>query len=164
MNESITQYGQIPSHYSTHDEIEAEAEVLAFLDDFTYAVRSGDLDRIMSFYSDDVVAFDMMPPLRFVGAGMCREIWKEYFTDYFKFPVSFSYSEQKIVAVGDVAYSFGLIHVAGTGKSNHQKVDHWIRNTTCVQKRDGEWKIIHEHNSVPINSESGKGMMELTPY
>jgi hypothetical protein len=33
------------------------------------AIRAKDLDRLMSFYSSDVVYYDVVPPLRFAGTG-----------------------------------------------------------------------------------------------
>lgn len=144
-----------------HDELDTETQVLEVLEQFSDAVCTGDLDQIVSYYAEDVTGFDMMPPLRIQGMQQYRKVWKEYFTDYFRFPVSFTFGRQKILAMGDAACSYGLAHVTGTTKDG-EIVDNWIRNTTCLLKQNGKWKIIHDHNSVPIGND-GNALMDLKP-
>jgi ketosteroid isomerase-like protein len=50
------------------------------------------------------------------------------------------------------------------GKSfDGNEVDVWSRSTACLRKIDGQWKIAHEHSSVPIDMVTGKGIMDLEP-
>jgi ketosteroid isomerase-like protein len=37
-----------------------------------------------------------------------------------------------------------------------------MKTTVCFEKRDDEWKVTHEHISMPID-ESGKGATSLKP-
>jgi ketosteroid isomerase-like protein len=46
----------------------AEALVRQRVEDLAKAVRAKDTDRVMSFYAADIVSFDIVPPLRYVGA------------------------------------------------------------------------------------------------
>jgi ketosteroid isomerase-like protein len=39
----------------------------------------------------------------------------------------------------------------------------WIRSTTCFRKFDGEWKVVHEHNSVPFDPATGTAALDLEP-
>lgn len=36
-------------------------------------------------------------------------------------------------------------------RSNGDQTDIWVRKTLCFRKIDNEWKIIHEHQSVPLS-------------
>jgi hypothetical protein len=50
-----------------------QSEIKAFLDSRSEAISTGDLDRLMSFYSPDIVYFDIVPPLQYVGSAALRE-------------------------------------------------------------------------------------------
>jgi len=39
----------------------------------------------------------------------------------------------------------------------------WVRVTVCVRKIDGSWLVGHDHASVPLNLESGRGSVNLEP-
>ncbi|MBB3590797.1 ketosteroid isomerase-like protein [Rhizobium sp. BK529] len=52
----------------------AQQDVRALLDHRTEACRAKDIDRLMSLYSPDIVYFDVVPPLRFIGTDAVRAI------------------------------------------------------------------------------------------
>jgi ketosteroid isomerase-like protein len=137
-------------------------EVYQTLESFAEAIREGDINHIMSFYSDDIIAYDMMPPLEFEGKDKYQKSWQECFTNYFKFPVNFNYEKQKFTIDGDVAFTHALVHMSGEQKNGEEKVDMWMRNTTCLKKFGDKWLITHEHNSIPLDNEM-KGVTNLHP-
>lgn len=142
---------------------QAEAEIRAIENELAKAVRAGDLRKIMSFYSDDVRAYDMMPPLQFINkSSYQKEAWENFFTQVFEFPVEFEQHDLRVHADGDVAYSHCLIHMKGMTLGG-ETIEAWTRNTTGWQKIGGHWIIVHEHNSVPLDKEDGSGLMNLAP-
>ena len=44
-----------------------EAEIRRTIESWSAAVRARDAERVMSHYAEDVVFFDLAPPLRLVG-------------------------------------------------------------------------------------------------
>jgi len=136
-------------------------EVYQTMESFAEAIREGDIKHIMSFYSDEVVAYDMMPPLEFSGKDKYEKSWQECFTSYFKFPLNFDYEKQKFSIEGNVAFTHALVHMSGESKDG-EKMDMWMRNTTCLKKSGDKWLIIHEHNSIPMDNEM-KGLTNLHP-
>ncbi|MBC7458402.1 MAG: nuclear transport factor 2 family protein [Bdellovibrionaceae bacterium] len=148
---------------SSHALLDLEYDVRQKIEAFLKAVRHGQLDAITSFYSDKIVAYDMMPPLKFTDLKNYKEsAWKQYFTDTFNFPIVYDYKEDSFKVFGDSALMYGEIHMIGTFKAGGEKTECRLRNTTFFQKLDGEWKIVHEHNSVPLDSNM-KGLMNLKP-
>lgn len=137
-------------------------EVYQTLESFAEAIREGDIKHIMSFYSDDIIAYDMMPPLEFAGIDKYQKSWQEFFINYFKFPVHFDYEKQKFSIDGNVAFTHALVHMSGEPQNGEKKVDMWMRNTTCLKKIGDKWLITHEHNSLPLDMEM-KGMPDLHP-
>jgi ketosteroid isomerase-like protein len=152
----------VPEFFKEHS-TQAETEIRTLEHELAKAIREGDLRKIMSFYSEDVRAFDMMPPSQFINkSSYQKEAWEECFTDVFEFPVEFEQHDLRIHADGDVAYSHCLIHMKGM-TIDGQMLDAWTRNTTGWKKMGGHWLIVHEHNSVPLDKESGLGLMTLAP-
>lgn len=54
-------------------------QIRHLLKDFNEAVVKRDVDKIMSFYSPNIVAYDIVPPLQFVGKKAYQKSWEEAF-------------------------------------------------------------------------------------
>ncbi len=63
---------------------------------------------------------------------------------------------------GDVAFSRNLTRYSGT-QLGDQKIDMWVRATICYRHIDGRWMIVHEHQSVPFDGESGRATLDAQP-
>ena len=55
-----------------------------------------------------------------------------------------------------------LYRVSGTLASGDE-LGMWNRATFCFRKIDGEWRITHEHDSVPFDPETGQASTTLEP-
>lgn len=144
----------------------AEHEILSLLDSYDKAVRAGDLATIQSFYADEFTIYDMMPPARFTDKREYMKVaWKDCFINAFRFPVTFDRHEKKVIVSGGVAYAHNLIHMSGRfKKGNGKEIESWFRNTVALEKREGQWLIVHEHNSVPIATDGSElALMNLPP-
>lgn len=143
--------------------LDQEYDLRQKIESYWKAVRSGQLNEVTSFYADSLVVFDMMPPSKFEDLEKYKETaWKQCFTEAFKFPVVYDYKEDGFKIFGDSALMYGEVHMIGTFKEGGEKTESRLRNTTLFQKLDGEWKIVHEHNSVPLDMNM-KGLMNLKP-
>jgi len=139
----------------------AMKEIRGWLDRWTKAFTAKDVDAIMALYADDVIAYDVVPPLQYVGKA-------EYRTDYLQFlsqygdNVKVEVRDLHVGANGDLGYAAGLELLSGTLK-NGQKSELWVRFTSLFRKSGGRWLDFHDHVSVPADIESGKAMLELKP-
>lgn len=141
----------------------SETEIQHFLNDFAAAIRGGNTKEIMSFYADDIVTFDMMPPLQFTDRKeLEQKSWNECFTNYFKFPVQYDYSQTRIFADGDVAFLSALVHFVGTSKGLGEEMENWLRCTMGLRRLNGKWLIAHDHHSVPVD-DNLMALMDLQP-
>ena len=138
-----------------------EQQIRQAIEDFGAAVRARDVDGILSFYAEDLVAFDMMPPLKFEGRDAYRNSWEQGL-QMMQGPLEFEVSNLNIAVDGNVAYAHSLNRMAFT-TSDGERMDGWMRWTGCFKKIDGKWLVAHEHNSVPLDMNSGKGLMDLKP-
>src|SRR5688572_9193435 len=112
-----------------------EAEVSAMLDSRSAAIRAKDLDRLMSFYSDDVVYFDVVPPLRYGGSTALRARFTDWFAGY-QGPIGQDIRDLNIAVSGDLAVAHKLIRSGGT-LINGAEVGLWVRATSSCQRTEG---------------------------
>jgi uncharacterized protein (TIGR02246 family) len=139
----------------------AEAEIRAWLNRWKQAFMEKNLDAIMALYADDVVAYDIVPPLQYVGKEAYRKDYESFLAQY-EGNLHVEVKDLHIGGSGDLGYATGLELIGGTLK-NGQKSEVWLRFTSLHRKLNGKWLDFHDHVSVPTDMESGKAMLELKP-
>jgi uncharacterized protein (TIGR02246 family) len=138
-----------------------EAQIRELVDNWVKAVRAKDINELMSFYPEDILLFDIMPPLEHRGVLAHRKNWEACFP-YFPGSIDYEIRNLSITAGSDVAFSSSLNRMSGT-MTNGEEVNFWMRATVCYKKIDGKWMVVHEHVSVPIDMESNKALFDLKP-
>jgi ketosteroid isomerase-like protein len=138
-----------------------EADIRQRIGKLAEAVRAMDLEGVMSFYSPDLLSFDIVPPLQHVGAEAKRKNWVDAFAIYQR-PLGYEIRDLTITLSNDVAFGHSLNRISGTLK-NGNRSDFWLRATTCFRKIDGNWRIVHDQASVPVDLESGRALLNLEP-
>jgi ketosteroid isomerase-like protein len=138
-----------------------QSEVSALLDSRSEAIRVKDIDRLMSFYSPDIVYFDLVPGLQYIGSAALRPRFLQWFDGY-NGSIRQEIRDLNILASGDIAVAYMLIRAGGTLKNGHE-VGFWVRATSCCQRSNHRWLITHEHVSLPVDFESGSAAMDLVP-
>ena len=138
-----------------------QSEVRALLDTRSEAIRMKDIDQLMSFYSPDIVYFDLVPGLQYTGSAALRPRFLEWFDGY-EGSIGQEIRDLNILASGDIAVASMLIRASGTLKNGHE-VGFWVRATSCCQRSNQGWSITHEHISLPVDVGSGSAAMDLVP-
>jgi ketosteroid isomerase-like protein len=135
--------GAIRVSAGTSDTAEVEALEQRLID----GINAKDAKQIMSCYSDDVFAYDVVPPREFVGAAAFQKPWQG-FLNMFNGPISAQVNDLVINSDGEIAYSRSVQHVAGTTNEG-KPFDSTFRITDVYRKSHGKWVIVQEHISVP---------------
>jgi uncharacterized protein (TIGR02246 family) len=136
-------------------------EIRDWLDRWTKAFAKQDVDAIMALYADDVIAYDIVPPLQYIGKDAYRADYQQFFSQY-EGNLHVEVRDLHVNATGDLGYAAGLELISGTLKSG-QKSSIWLRFTSLFRKLDGHWLDFHDHVSVPADIETGKAMLDLKP-
>jgi uncharacterized protein (TIGR02246 family) len=139
----------------------AAKEIRGWLDRWMKAFKEKDADAVMALYADDVIAYDVVPPLQYVGKAAYRADYQQFFSQY-ESDLHVETRDLHVGASGDLGYAAGLELISGTLK-NGQKSAVWLRFTSLFRKAEGRWLDFHDHVSVPADIESGKAMLELQP-
>lgn len=138
-----------------------ESEISASLDRRSEAAWNKDIDRLMSLYSSDIVYFDVVPPLRYVGAAALRDRFLHWFS-LWEGPIGQEVRDVTIMASGDVATAHMLVRASGTLKLGRE-VGYWLRATDFFRRSGDRWLVTHEHVSLPVDVASGSMVMDLVP-
>ena len=142
---------------------DAREDIKALEDRFIAAVKAKDLDAIMKVYVPDqtLFVFDVEPPRQYVGAAAYRKDWQA-FLDSFNGAITFELTDLDIATDDNLAYSHSIQRVAGTDKQG-EKLDLTVRVTDVYKKISGNWLVIHEHVSVPVDLDTGKPDLTSKP-
>ncbi|GAA2694914.1 MULTISPECIES: YybH family protein [Nonomuraea] len=129
-----------------------DSDVRALLESRVDVSQAKDIDRLMSHYSSDIVYYDAVAPLQFVGAEEVRRNFVRWFDGY-DGPISLETRDLTIATSGDVAFAH-MLHLDSGKRTNGLQSAIWVRSTVCCQRSGGKWLITHEHISLPINPEN----------
>lgn len=148
-------------HHQAINSRKAIDAIKARYSDWERAFAAKDLNGVMALYAPDVIAYDIAPPLQFVGAEDYRKDYATFFAA-FKGPLKITDPRVRVEQSGAVAFAFGLERLRGT-MANGTRVDMWVRFTDGWKLENGRWLVVHEHVSVPVDLTSGKARLDLTP-
>lgn len=142
---------------------DAQAEIRNLVDRWQTAFRAKNIEGVMAVYAPgaELTAFDIVPPLQTSGAKSYRKNYEEFFAMY-EGLIDVQVRNLRIIAGSDTAFLHCLDRMSGTLKGG-QRSDLGVRVTSGLGKIDGQWQIVHDHVSVPVNFESGTAAFDLQP-
>lgn len=131
-----------------------EAAIRALQDRFAAAVNARDVDGIMKNYLPDksLVVFDVVPR-EHLGADAYRKGWENFFARFKT--VKLTILDLGITVDGNVGFGHSFMNTKGTDMQGNP-VDRNVRVTAGYRKIEGNWLIVHEHISVPVDFATGK--------
>jgi uncharacterized protein (TIGR02246 family) len=92
------------------DSTENENRIREINDRWAAAVEAKDIDAVLANYVDDVIVFDVPPPLEIKGRDAYRKNW-EHFLQNFKGDVKCEFRDTHITAGDDVAFLTTLTRI-----------------------------------------------------
>jgi ketosteroid isomerase-like protein len=138
----------------------AEAQIRAVIDNWARAIRAKDIDGVLAHYAPHSVTFDLAPPL--ISTGADAESLLAWFSTW-QGPIGYDIRALSITAGDVAAFCHSLNRLSGT-KTDGERVDIWCRLTLCFQKVADEWRIAHQHESVPFYMDgSYRAAIDLKP-
>lgn len=138
----------------------AEREVQEAFSQWLQGARAKDADTILACYANEVIAYDAILQLQFKGLNAYGQHWRNCL-EMCGGDGIFEPQEPTILVDRELAVLHCLVRCGG--EQDGEIKTSWMRGTQCYVKRDGRWKIVHEHFSAPFDIESGKALFELQP-
>jgi uncharacterized protein (TIGR02246 family) len=123
-----------------------ETQIRQLIEDWTLAVRSKDIEKILAHHSRDIIMFDVPEPFQSIGIDEYRKTWDLFFA-YTKKGV-FDIQTLKIVADENVAFCIATMKCSDKSDTT-DFVELAFRLTIGLKKINNQWTVIHEHHSIP---------------
>lgn len=120
---------------------DARAEILRLDADWSRAAAEGrDIDRVISFWSDDAVVLPPGSPPVIGGRAIREFVVKSFQTPGFS--ISWATTDVVVARSGDMAYSSGTNRVTVTGPDGKQLVINGKAAAVWRRDKDGVWKCV----------------------
>ncbi len=127
---------------------DTEAEIRDLIEAWAKAVRAKEIDGVLAHHTDDMVMFDVPPPVIVKGIDAYRETWPAFFRWQQNSDGSFDIVSLNITAGDQVAFATAVLR-CGSKEELKKDVTPSLRLTVGLRKDHGRWQIAHEHHSFP---------------
>jgi len=132
---------------------------LAALDAYAAAVAAKDADAFAALYADDVHVFDLWGRWELRGLPAWRAMAQEWFASLGAETVAVTYAQARSHRSDDLACGHAVLTYAARAADGTPLRSLDNRISLALARRDGLWKIVHEHTSAPVDHASGKAML-----
>ena len=122
-----------------------EAHIRAVLDARASAMRSKNVQGVLSVFADDAVGFFLETPLQMSPREQDLAGWFASWVG----PIGYEMRAPDIRSSGDVAFCHMLSRMTGE-RTDGEETDLWFRETLCLRRTDDRWLVTHVHESVPL--------------
>lgn len=132
-----------------------EGVIRRLVDEQLFALRTKDLDRLMTLYADDFVLYDVNPPFRLEGAAAIRRLrdaWAAQVPDF----LGIELRDVHVTASGDLGIAHWTWRFVGS-EPQPEDAGAWYRGTAAYRRIREQWKIIHLHESLPHAADGPPG-------
>jgi ketosteroid isomerase-like protein len=127
-----------------------EAVIRRMIEDWASAVRAKNIGAVIAHHTDDMVMFDVPPPVVVHGLSAYRRTWSPFFKWQKQGNGTFDIVELDITAGDTVAFATAVLRCGS--KAELAKDDRpRLRLTIGLRKVRRTWKIAHEHHSFPAD-------------
>ncbi len=128
-----------------------EAQIRLLVENWAKAVRATDITAVIARHTDDVLMFDVPPPVAVRGISAYRDTWLPFFAWLTRGKGAFDIVELQVTAGDTVAFATALLRCGSAAELPKDDTPR-LRLTIGLRKLDGAWQIAHEHHSFPAES------------
>jgi uncharacterized protein (TIGR02246 family) len=123
------------------------AAIKSVLDTMSTAHHTKNPHAFAAVFAADATIYNLAPPLVHRGVDVAE---KQAWFDTWEGPVVIEPKDFQITVAGDTAFAHGYMGMAGKKKESDHPIAFWMRETLCLKRQGEQWKIVHEHTSVPF--------------
>jgi len=90
-----------------------------------------------------------------------RKRWEEVFSSLPGL-VGYEIAELSMIVGEDMAFTHSFNRTSAPLPTG-QQIGSWVRWTASFRKIGGQWLLVHEQVSVPVDVQTGKALLDLKP-
>ena len=134
-------------------------EITSLFETYKTSVLRKDLDAFLSIFDDNVRIFDMWE-WTYDGLAPWRKMAKDWFSSLGAEQVVVTFDDIRIETAGEMAVATAYARFAAVSEKGEELRSLQNRLTWVARKKDGAWKIIHEHTSGPVDGKTMKVQLQ----
>jgi len=127
-------------------------EVLSQIELWDAAIIGKKIEHLVDQCARDISMFDLSSQI--LGVDAYKEEWMK-FSPYFNDYTQIVRRDMKIHATDELAVIHCHSKVENTLLKDQVRMP-WCRTTLCMQKKNGQWLVVHQHISMPIDMMTGQ--------
>jgi uncharacterized protein (TIGR02246 family) len=128
-------------------------EIRDVLDAYAATVHARDVEGHVGLYDDEVHLFDAWEEFEARGKDALRAATEQWFGSLGEERVRVTFDDLTVVVDGDVGFAHaGVVFAAETDSGERLRA--MTNRFTFGLRRDGRWRIAHQHSSLPISMET----------
>lgn len=134
----------------------ADPSIVQVIKKYQVTVFQQDLEGHLALYSDLVLIFDAWDEWSFQGIEPLRKMVESWFGSLGEERVKVDVNDLLTQSSGDIGFASALVKFTAISKEGTAL--RWLENrfTWVLERRNQEWKIMHQHSSFPANHETFK--------
>ena len=122
------------------------------------AVNGKNLTDFTGLYAQDVHVYDAWEKLEYVGAGAWRAMAADWFGSLGTETVRVDFAGVRVLAGENMAMLSAVATFTAFSADGRKLRSLTNRMTMGLELRDSRWLIVHEHSSLPVDIETGRGI------
>lgn len=127
---------------------------------YAAAVGAKDVEALMALYDDGVRLFDLWGVWSHEGAAVWRQSVVEWFSSLGDQSLEVDFTEVQTTVTEELATLHATVTYRELNSTGDEADSAQNRLTWVLKPADGDWKIIHEHTSAPVDFETSKVMLK----
>jgi ketosteroid isomerase-like protein len=137
-----------------------DTRIVGICDGYKRAVYEKDVEAFLGLYHHEARVFDTWGVWSYETAAERRKVIEEWFSSLGDERVRVSFDRIGTHMGRDLATLSGRVVYAGLSAAGVELRSMQNRLTWVLKPEGGEWKIVHEHTSVPIGFSDLKGILQ----
>ncbi|MEO8432497.1 MAG: SgcJ/EcaC family oxidoreductase [Acidobacteriota bacterium] len=136
-----------------------DAPIARVMDGYTAAVLAKDVEAFVSLYDPGVRVFDLWGRWSYDGIEAWREMAAGWLGSLGDSRVAVEWENVQTTVRNEVAVAHAFVtyrHLSAGGEERHAMRN---RLTWVLRPVDGDWKIVHEHTSAPVDLETSRVLL-----
>jgi uncharacterized protein (TIGR02246 family) len=134
-------------------------EIESLFETYKNAVLQKDVEAFVSIFDEGVRVFDMWE-WTYEGLVPWREMAKGWFGSLVNERVVVTFDDVQVQTAGEMAVASAFARFAAISEKGEELRYLQNRLTWVARKKEGVWKIIHEHTSGPVDGETMKVLLK----
>ena len=132
----------------------------AMLRAYAAAVLAKDVDAFVALYDPEVRIFDMWGQWSLHGTEAWRAMAQDWFGSLGDERVVVGVEEAHAIVGEDLAAGHAMLRYTAWSAAGERLRSLDTRLSCTLRRRDGAWKIVHEHTSAPIDHATTQALLQ----